>query len=78
MLHHILGSLLVLTPNKCKDCQMLAIRFLEIPNLLYPNMITFLWYNESMQIMIEMQIFNLKNANNIVFRKANVALEKRH
>jgi hypothetical protein len=58
---------------------MLAIRFLKTPNLLYPNMITFLWYNESMQIMMEMQNFNLDNANCvIVFRKANVAFEKKH
>jgi hypothetical protein len=56
---------------------MLAIRFFKTPNLLYPNMITFLWYNESMQIMMEMQNFNLDNANSvIVFRKANVAFEK--
>ncbi len=40
-------------------------------------MITFLWYNERMQIMMEMQNFNLHNANLIVFGKANVALEKR-
>jgi hypothetical protein len=40
-------------------------------------MITFLWYVERMQIMMEMQNFNLDNANLIVFGKANVALGKR-
>jgi hypothetical protein len=49
-LHHTLGSLQILTPINCKDCQMLAIRFLEISNWLYPNMITFLWYNEKMDM----------------------------
>jgi hypothetical protein len=58
---------------------MLAMRFLEHLNLLYPNMITFLWYNESMQIVMEMQNFNLHNSHYlIVSRKANVALEKGH
>jgi len=49
-LHYTLESLFVLTPINCKDCQMLAIRFLEISNWLYPNMITFLWYNERMDM----------------------------
>ncbi len=40
-------------------------------------MIIFLWYIERMQIMMEMQNFNLNNANLIVFGKVNVALEKR-
>ncbi len=76
-LHHMLGSLLVFTCIECKDCQMFSIRFLQIPNWLYPNMITFLWYNERMQIMMEMKKIKLNKANLIIFRKANVALEKR-
>jgi len=40
-------------------------------------MITFLWYIERMQIMMEMQNFNLDNANLIVFGKAKCGLGKK-
>jgi hypothetical protein len=56
---------------------MLAIRFLQIPNSSYPNMIPFYGTMKDAKIMMEMQNFNFYNANLIVFGKENVALEKR-
>jgi hypothetical protein len=76
MLHHMLGSLLVLIPIRRKDCQMLAIRFLQIPKWLYPNMITFLWYNERMDMKAKSLIIEQMLAGHWFLTQVNLITDQ--